>query len=51
MIRPALLLCFLLIAGCGPANDGLALQNDYLARLQRSLDAADFPTFDSRSAS
>lgn len=51
MIRPALLLCFLLIAGCSPANDGLALQNDYLARLQRSLDAADVPTFDSRSAS
>lgn len=51
MIRPALLLCFLLIAGCGPANDGLALQNDYLERLQRSLDAADFPTFDSRNAS
>ncbi|MFI8737238.1 DUF3080 domain-containing protein [Ectopseudomonas toyotomiensis] len=51
MIRPALLLCFLLLAGCGPANDGLALQSDYLERLQRSLDAADFNAFDNRSVS
>jgi len=51
MIRPALLLCLTLLAGCGPANDGLALQSDYLERLQRSLDAANTPAFDSRSAS
>ena len=51
MIRPALLLCLLLLAACGPANDGLALQSDYLERLQRSLDAADVDAFDSRSVS
>jgi hypothetical protein len=51
MLRPALILCLLLLAGCGPANDGLALQSDYLERLQRSLDSGDFSTFDSRSAS
>ena len=51
MIRPALILCFLLLAGCGPANDGLALQRDYLERLQRSLDAPDVSAFDKRSTS
>ncbi|WP_343350357.1 DUF3080 domain-containing protein [Pseudomonas sediminis] len=51
MIRPALLLCLLLLAACSPANDGLALQSDYLERLQRSLDAADVDAFDSRSVS
>lgn len=51
MIRPALLLCLLLLAACGPANDGLALQSDYLQRLQRSLDAADVNAFDNRSVS
>src|SRR5690606_30469889 len=51
MLRPALILCLLLLAGCGPANDGLALQSDYLERLQRSLDATDFSAFDSRSVS
>ncbi|WP_296270463.1 DUF3080 domain-containing protein [Pseudomonas sp. UBA6323] len=51
MIRPVLLLCLLLLAACGPANDGLALQSDYLQRLQRSLDAADVNAFDSRSVS
>lgn len=40
-----------MLAGCGPANDGLALQSDYLQRLQRSLDAADVNAFDSRSVS
>ncbi|QNH03935.1 DUF3080 domain-containing protein [Pseudomonas sp. B11D7D] len=51
MTRLALLLCFFMLAGCGPANDGLALQSDYLQRLQRSLDAADVNAFDSRSVS
>ncbi|MBH3339279.1 DUF3080 domain-containing protein [Pseudomonas mendocina] len=51
MIRPVLLLCLLLLAACGPANDGLAMQSDYLQRLQRSLDAADVNAFDSRSVS
>ncbi|QNH03236.1 DUF3080 domain-containing protein [Pseudomonas sediminis] len=51
MIRPALLLCFFALAGCGPANDGLALQSDYLQRLQRSLDAADVNAFDNRNVS
>ena len=51
MTRLALLLCFFMLAGCGPANDGLALQSDYLQRLQRSLDAADVSAFDSRSVS
>lgn len=51
MTRLALLLCFFMLAGCGPANDGLALQSDYLKRLQRSLDAADVNAFDSRSVS
>ncbi len=51
MIRPALLLCFLLLSGCGPANDGLALQSDYLERLQRSLDAPNVSSLDRRSIS
>ncbi len=51
MTRLTLLLCFFMLAGCGPANDGLALQSDYLQRLQRSLDAADVSAFDSRSVS
>lgn len=51
MSRPALILCFLLLAGCGQANDGLALQSDYLERLQRSLDAPDVSSLDSRSIS
>ena len=51
MIRPALLLCFLLLSGCGPANDGLALQSDYLERLQRTLDAPSVSSLDKRSIS
>lgn len=51
MTRFTLLLCLLALAGCGPANDGLALQSDYLQRLQRSLDASDFVAFDSRDIS
>ncbi|SFP71231.1 Protein of unknown function [Ectopseudomonas composti] len=51
MTRLALLLCFFMLTGCGPANDGLALQSDYLQRLQRSLDAADVNAFDNRSVS
>jgi len=51
MTRLALLLCLCLLAGCGPANDGLALQRDYIERLQRSLDAPDVRSFDNRSIS
>ncbi|CAM3977916.1 DUF3080 domain-containing protein [Ectopseudomonas alcaliphila] len=51
MTRLALLFCSFLLAGCGPANDGLALQRDYLERLQRSLDAPDVSSFDNRSIS
>ncbi|MGG2396126.1 DUF3080 domain-containing protein [Pseudomonas sp. SH1-B] len=51
MIRLVLLLCIAMLAGCKPANDGLALQNDYLQRLQRSLDGENFEPFDSRTLS
>lgn len=51
MTRLTLLFCSFLLAGCGPANDGLALQRDYLERLQRSLDAPDVSSFDNRSIS
>ena len=38
MTRLALLFCLLLLAACGPANDGLALQDDYLQRLPVRVD-------------
>jgi hypothetical protein len=51
MKRLALLLCPLLLAACGPADNGLALQADYLQRLDRALESDGFVAFDSRSAS
>lgn len=51
MTRLILFLCLLLLAGCGPGNDGVALQTDYLERLQRVLEAPQFTAFDSRSVS
>lgn len=51
MNRLAALLCLILLAGCGPTDDGLALQADYLQRLNRALEADGFVAFDSRSAS
>jgi len=51
MTRLVLFLGLLLLAGCQPGNDGLALQRDYLERLQRSLDGADFAPFDTRTLS
>lgn len=51
MKRLALLLCLALLTGCNPADSGLALQNDYLERLNRALEADGFAAFDSRSTS
>lgn len=48
-VRPFLFLLLLFLAACQPADDGLALQVDYLQRLNNVLDGAALTRFDPTS--
>jgi hypothetical protein len=51
MTRLLLLLCLLLLNACTPGDDGLALQRDYLQRLDTALQGDGFSAFEPRSLS
>lgn len=51
MTRLLLLISLCLLAACRPGDDGLALQRDYLQRLDTALETDGFADFDPRSLS